>query len=702
MTTNSPGHGLSARSQATVLMLACISGLMPMERTISFAGDGTSPAKVTTTTADPSTSKPVEKNSSPKKLETEKRVKHARHVPIVLDQSDEAIEKRLYEDVSYLASDELEGRGVRTKGLVLASEYIAESFRKSGLVTDWYGGPFHEFRLFSSTQRGIVQSSELVLPGQSNPQKLVKGEDYSSLSSSSQGNFSFPIIFAGYGITAHDLNYDDYATIDAKGKAVLILRHEPQRHDEKSVFNGTANSPHAYLQTKIKNAVAHGAAAMILCTDHAEAEVPESGQPVPGTEDQSHNLEALLQTDLPAAPVPGGIPVIHLRRALVEKLFQDTLSENLAELENRIDLQFKPQSREIPKLALSGRVELVRPNRKLRNVVASLEGEGPAAEQTIIVGAHYDHLGRDSYGSLANEATDEIHHGADDNASGTSVVLEVARQLAARPEPLKHRVLFITFSAEELGLIGSSRYVQDPLIPLSQTMVMLNLDMVGRLRNGNLTIYGVETGENWKTLISAGIAAAPEGNQFKLALRSGGYGPSDHASFFEKGVPVLHFFTGFHPQYHRPSDVASLINAKGMRQIAGLMAAMVVKLGNDEVTIKRRNSRSLEDDWDDELDMELADDSPPPVRLGIEVGVEKDISGAIVRAVLPDSLADRNGVRIGDVIVRVDDQAVKSAQEIRAALQTRRESPTWKLGLKRGGIDAEIIVRRTPVPSAKP
>lgn len=632
---------------------------------------------------------PVAKSQSPAR---------PRHTPLKIDLSDAAIEKRLLDDVTYLASDELEGRGVRTRGLELAGEHIAKSFQDSGLVTDWYrGGPFHEFRLFSSSQRGIVKTADLALAGQETPLTLKKGIDFTSLSSSAAGKFSYPVVFAGYGITAGDIGYDDYAGIDAQGKAVLVLRHEPQRFDSDSKFNGRENSPHAYIQSKVKNAITHGAVAMILCTDDAERRAPLGETKGPATEEKGAAEDALLQTEMSSSGQGKSIPVIHVRRTLLEKLFRDVTQENLADFEHRMDTELKPASRDLPDLSWNGEVVLNRPHRQLRNVVASLEGEGEAAERTIIVGAHYDHLGRDSFGSLGSDSSDDIHHGADDNASGTAVVMEIARQLAARSQPLKHRVLLITFSAEELGLIGSNRYVQDPLFPLNETIAMLNLDMVGRLREGKLTIYGLETGENWNTLVSRSIAATPDGTEFKLALRSGGYGPSDHASFYEKGVPVLHFFTGFHPQYHRPSDVATLINPQGMRQIASLVTEMVVKLGNDEVTINRRASRSGDDLLaDEELDELMEDDSPPSPRLGVQVAPEKDVAGVKVRSVVPNSLAERNGIRVGDVIVKVDDQAVKTALDIRSILQKKSTAPSWKVGLKRGEIDAEVIVKQAP------
>jgi len=619
-----------------------------------------------------------------------------KHVPLKLDQSTAAIEKRLQSDVDYLASDELEGRGVRTQGLELAAEHIAKSFIQSGLVADHYGGPFHEFRLYSSNRRISVEAAEIASPELPKGQSLVKGKDFTSLSSSREGSLSAPLVFAGYGITAPEAGYDDYAAIDVTGKAVLVLRHEPQRFDANSKFDGVENSSHAFVHTKIKNAIAHGAIALVLCTDAAEARnlQSENGEQKKST---AARLDELLATELHNAELAGKLPVIHLRRSLVEHLFHQSFSEELSVVEARIDQTLQPESKALPETVFSGRMESHRGFRKLKNVVASLEGTGPHAEETVIVGAHYDHLGRDSWGSLAIESHGEIHHGADDNASGTAVVMEVARQLAARPEPFQRRVLFITFSAEELGLIGSENYVRDPLFPMNQTVAMLNLDMVGRLREGKLTIYGVETASNWRPLIDSTLSALPHPDELKLTLRSGGFGPSDHASFFEKGVPVLHFFTGFHPQYHRPEDVASLINPQGMRQIAELIATMVVQLANgDNIPQRRTSGLSLEElasGLDEDEDLDDSDQTPRQRRLGILIDGGRKGEGALIRQVVANSLAARNGLRTGDLILRINDQPVNSAAEIRAAIQQPNQAEKWIISLKRGDIQAEVIVK---------
>lgn len=604
-----------------------------------------------------------------------------------------AVESRLMTDVEYLASEELEGRGPRSKGLDLAAEYIARAFDQAGLETTRLGGPYHEFRLFSTSRRGVVQSVEIGLKSAETLTPLSRGTDFTSLSSSSIGTFSFPVVFAGYGITAPALDYDDYAGIDVRGKAVLVLRHEPQQMQADSRFDGTENSSHAYIQAKIRNAKSHGAAALILCTTHAEqlrlASEKRDGKPG----DAEPVNDPLLQADLNSGNLADGIPVIHVRRAHAEAWIRDTLSEELSSIETRIDQTLEPQSRELPDWKVNGTVQIVRSHRTFRNVVGCVEGSGPNAEQTIVVGAHYDHLGRESFGSLALDGEGEIHYGADDNASGTAVLMEVARQIAAHPQTLGRRVLFIAFTAEEMGLIGSKNYVQDPVIPLDQTVAMINLDMVGRLRGGKLTAYGVETSEDWRPMLTKSVESLPDGRELKLAFRSGGYGPSDHASFYEKGIPVLHFFTGFHAEYHRPSDVASLINQSGMRQISSLVKEMVVELANREAAPSRKPANSsantLEGLMLGELDEPL--DSGP--RLGVHVEPESSGEGVVVRRVLAGSAADRNGLKVGDVITSINGHEVHSAAEIRKVLEKPETPKDWKVRLRRGEILTEITVQ---------
>ena len=600
-----------------------------------------------------------------------------------LDVSREAVQRRIEEAVDYLASDELEGRGVRTRGLDLAADYLHEQFREAGLRTDVYAGePFQKFRLFSRATKGAVQELAFELAGEE-PVALKRDENYTSLTLSLLDQFKLPVVFAGYGITAPDLGYDDYAGINVAGAAVIILRHEPQQGDPDSVFNGLENSEHAFLRPKIDNAIRHGASVIIFCTDDYALRHPadENAQP------QSADSEELIKVELEESSLQGSAPVVHCRRDVIEKLIEQSLGEELIAIEERIDAALEPQSRRLTKARVSGRVALSRDGRSLRNVIAAVDGSGELAEETVVIGAHYDHLGRGGWGSLAIGANEEIHNGADDNASGTAVLLEVARQLAAHPEPLKRRVLFIAFSAEELGLIGSKRYVDDPAVPLDQTIAMLNLDMVGRLRNDQITIYGTGTAAEWNPILDQ--LETP--HQFKITRRRGGYGPSDHASFYDRGVPVLHFFTGFHSQYHRPSDDSDLLNIEGMARVAALVRDITLELVQTEERPTRIAQSEFDfddlDDLGDSLGIDLPDDRP---LLGVML--EKVEGGVEVRRILRGTAAERHGIRPGDVLTAIDAQPVTTSEEVIEAIKSHDRGNKLKVTLTRRGVELELEV----------
>jgi putative flippase GtrA len=612
--------------------------------------------------------------------------RHARRQ--IFDLAEEAVEQRLRESAEFLASDELEGRGVRTKGLDLAAGYIAEQYREIGLRDDHYAGtPFHEFRLYSTATNGSVQELTVRLPdGQS--LSFQPKQDFSTLTLSVNGRFTLPLTFAGYGITAPELGYDDYAGIDVAGKAVILLRHEPRSHDSDSPFSGTESSDHALLRTKIDNAVKHGAALIILCTDVAA--LPAASEAAPAGMTTPSQEEELLDVELNESSLRGSIPVVHCRRPRVEALIRATAGAELADWERRIDETLQPHSRLLPECRVSGRVGLAKEGRTLRNVVASLEGEGPLAEETIVIGAHYDHLGRGGYGSLAIGANAEIHNGADDNASGTTVLIEVARQLASRPEPLRRRVLFIAFSAEELGLIGSRRYVQDPLVPLDKTLAMLNLDMVGRMRQDSVTIYGTGTAAEWPALIDRSAAA----QQLTIARRSGGYGPSDHASFFEHGIPVLHFFTGFHPQYHRPDDDAARLNIPGMRKVAAMVRDITVDLAQADAPPTRTASQGAFDlselvGDDDSLNLGFSSRGP---RLGVVLEPAEG-GGVTVTRLIRQTPAERQGIRPGDVLHAVAGQEVHNPGDVIEAIKPHKAGETIRIRLTRRSVELELEIR---------
>lgn len=596
-----------------------------------------------------------------------------------LDMSAAAIQERIKASVTYLASDELEGRGITTGGIDKAADYIAQEFAAAGLQTNAYNGtPFHTFILGSRYQAGPTNTAELKL-GTAEAVAWKFGRDFTPLSLSSSGQYALPVVFAGYGITAPEHDYDDYAGLDVTGKAVLILRHEPQRRQEDSRFDGTRTSKHGTLSQKVVNAIAHGAAGVLLVTDHAEFQATTDTNPKPPT-------DKLLLFQVPSTAGNRKIPVIHLVRRVIEPAVEQSTGTTLASLEQQIDTDLKPHSRPLDGLQWTGDISVVRSGKPLRNVVGVLPGSGPQAAETLIVGAHYDHLGRGGMGSLAFSSRGEIHNGADDNGSGTATLLEIARQLGHHPDKLPRRVIFVAFTAEESGLIGSERYVRDPLVPLTETVAMLNLDMVGRLRNEKLTVYGTGTATEFDPLVDK----LGEKYAFTLSKKRGGMGPSDHASFYPRKIPVLHYFTGLHREYHRPEDDSPLLNIAGMQRISQLVTETVVTLA----TAEHRPSY-LKVSENEEMEglaelMGLGEEEsetgniaqilgPGQNRpkggkpfLGIAPVPDSKQPGYEIFEVTTGTAAEKAGLRAGDVILKFGDTTIEKSADLSSLIAKAR------------------------------
>jgi hypothetical protein len=558
-----------------------------------------------------------------------------------------AIEKRLADSARSLASDEMEGRGVGTKGLDRAAECIAAQFSQSGLKANLFAGsPYQKFAVTMSVKLGANNRLALVGPSSdpAKPQRidLKPGEDFNPLALGGSATFDLPLVFAGYGITGPSEHYDDYAGLDAGGKAVVILRHQPQQGDPKSVFGGTSPSQHAAFARKVANAADHRASAVVFVSDgfdiqknvadahkrwqdaldrlaqqHAAfKKAPASGAkallrslfPARGDaeakkspsltleqiESQRNKIDDLarqvaswsdqirtsqdpvLSFDRAGRDNAGrALPVVYCRRSVINRVLQAVARTDLAAVEKQIDSGSSPRSRPLDGWRVVGQVDLERTQVEVKNVVAVCEAQGPAADQTIVVGAHYDHLGFGRSGAQPPDPK-SIRHGADDNASGVAVMIEVARTLGQRKEKLGRRVVFVAFAGEEMGLLGSQFYVNNPSFPLDKTVAMVNLDMVGRLRNDKLTVGGSGSAAGFSDLLD-------ELNRrygFQLTKSPAGFGPSDQLPFYGRKLPVMHFFTGLHEDYHRPSDQWEKLNLAGMRRIAAMVADVVVALAN--------------------------------------------------------------------------------------------------------------------------
>ncbi len=650
-------------------------------------------------------------------------------------------ETRLRENVTYLASDALEGRGVGTEGLDKAAEFIARRFGELGLRTDLYDGtPFQTFAATIGAELGPAERNRLALVGPAERFDLKLSETFTPLATGGTGTFDAPLVFAGYGITARNLKrggqtvrYDDYAGIDAKGKVVIILRKTPLQGSKDSPFGDSRRpSTHALFTTKLKNALDHGAAAVIIVNDSKEltskreqdakllqaaldtlADLREklaafssrsseyeklasqvakaSGEALELSQALASSADVLLPfTGAGPTSTQRKLPVLFCTRSAIDPVLKAALGKDLATLEEEIDSDFVPQSAALASWRAAGESEVLETKVQIKNVVAALEGEGPLADETIVIGAHYDHLGRGEAGSLA-PWTKDIHNGADDNGSGTAALLEIAHRLATAPEKPRRRIVLIAFTGEERGLWGSAHYCRQPRFPLEKTIAMFNLDMVGRLKNENLIVYGTGTAKEFDPLAER----LSQQLGFKLTKYAGGFGPSDHSSFYAKRIPVLHLFTGSHTDYHRPSDDSQKLNIAGMRRVA----EWVVEAVQATDAADQRPTYIKNDKFEQIADASssgdpVGGDRPSFGSMPAYPNPAKD--GVLLEVVMEGSAADKAGVKSGDVLLELGDAKTVDLDAFQAALTAHQPGDKVKVKVRRGDkiIEAEATLGR--------
>ena len=588
----------------------------------------------------------------------------------------------LERDVSWLAAPEREGRGPGTPGIEAAAEWVAGRFADLGLLAPaGRESPLQPFEMTLEAKLGPAEANlvELVGPpdaaGGRRVVPLELGKDFTPLAIGGSGAFDLPLAFAGYGISAPSEHYDDYAPLDAaggvKGTAVIVLRQEPQKDDPHGAFEGNQTSQHAALARKAANASEHEAGGLVFCND----------------------TDADGDTLLPFTRAGEGtdrrtMPIMHIRRSILDEAVRQAIGRPLTEIQRGIDEKLEPKSVPLPGWRLRGRTAIERVQTEGRNILGLLPGAGRAAEgdapaidprETVVLGAHYDHLG---YGGAGSAAPGEqaIHHGADDNASGTALLAEVARRLAAGPR-LPRSVLFAAFSGEERGLLGSGHYAANPAVPLADTVAMVNLDMVGRLTGNKVIVHGTGTGTGLEALVDRIVAA----RGLEAAKEPGGFGPSDHASFYAKKIPVLHVFTGSHGDYHRPTDTAEKINYDGLVRLADLVTDVVRELA----TAAERPA------YIEVASPQFARGGDRPY-FGSIPDFGKPGGGYAISGVAKDSPAARGGLAGGDMIVRVGDSAITNLEDFDSALRKHKGGETVPVVVLRDGKEARLDITLDP------
>jgi hypothetical protein len=583
---------------------------------------------------------------------------HAGSLPL-----NELSAQRYSQYVSFLASDDLKGRGNGTPELERAADYIAGQFRSLGLKPAGDGGSF--FQKFSITT-GVEFSSKNSL--QVSGASRQKDKDFVTMPLSASGTYEGPVVFAGYGITAESLKWDDYAGIDVAGKAVVVFRHDPEEGDPNNRFIKDPAEPSTFVN-KAKNARKHGAKAILFITDrNHHGTTPDA---------LAKDIAQLEARDL-------SIIAMHTTLAAVMPLFEKA-GKNIADLQKTIDGGRKPQSFEL-KDAKVRLVADVKPVRKtVRNVLASIAGsDAKLKNEWVVIGAHYDHLG---LGDINNEmyASDigKIHHGADDNASGTAGVLELARLIQNNRQTFKRSVLFMTFAGEELGLFGSSHFVNNPTVPLPSITAMINMDMIGRLSTRSLNVMGTGTSPDFKIWIEE----ANKDVGLTLALSNGGHEGSDHISFNGKHIPILFFFSGLHADYHRPSDTSEKIDAAGAIKVLSIAAGAAERIANAPAKLQYTEVKE-----DRPQGGAASGGSPYATYFGSVPDFRDDLSGVLFADVRADSPAGKAGLKPGDLLVEFAGEPIKNLFDFTDALAAKKPGDVVSVIVKRGTQSVKVNV----------
>ena len=526
--------------------------------------------------------------------------------------------------VRYLSSDSLKGRQAGMPGDSLSAEYIKNELISYGLAP-LSGDGLQRFKVTSRIVPGEENSFSI------NEKTYTPEKDFTPLAFTSNADLQSEVLFVGYGFNINNdsLKWNDYKGIDVKGKWVLIIRADPEPDKSVSPF-----IPFSGDRDKALLAKDMGAAGVLMVSGPAF--------------DPQDTFESLNSSDYSV-----DIPVIRIKRDVANDILAKAKT-TVANLEKKLNDTRKPASLATG-VMVKAKAEIIIEKNNTRNVVMLLPGQDELFKnEYIIIGAHFDHLGMGGPGSSSRAVdTVAVHHGADDNASGVAMMLELAEKFAHTKGSHKRSIIFIAFTGEELGLLGSKYFTENPGIDLSKVNAMINLDMVGRLTDStSLQIAGVGTAEGFKDF----VIANSDTSIIKFSFSNEGYGPSDHSSFYGKNIPVLFYSTGAHLDYHTPSDTYDKINYKGMVAISKIVFDIVEKLANSS---KRLNFM----------------ESGPKVEAGramrrksVTLGIMPDFAGNVkngLRAdfVTPGKPAAMGGMKKGDIITSINGKTVNNIQD---------------------------------------
>lgn len=579
----------------------------------------------------------------------------------------EVVIDTMKKDLAYLTSDELGGRCTGSPELEKAADYVAGQFKAAGLEPAGKDGTWFQPFSFTYGQGKLGTPQSLAFTVKDDETKLKYATDYSPLGISATGKVQGDLAFVGFGLSVKEPAYDDFADIDVKGKTVIILRRTPRWEEKDNPFQSGANTNIASLVEKVDLAAKKGATAVLFVNDRT----------------LSKDKDELNEYRRDLFGTTAKIPVLHIKRAVADKM----LGKTLAELEDAIAKDGKPQSFVVENAKVSLEATISKPVIEAKNVVGTLPGSGPLADEVVVIGAHYDHVGRNEHNNSTGGAAakGKIHHGADDNGSGTCGLMELARRYGAMKNRQGRRLVFVAFTGEELGLFGSKHYANNPVFPLEKTAVMLNMDMIGRAKEieedgkkrDRIVVYGHGTAEGFEKLVDTANGIF----DFKMFKVAGGMGPSDHDSFYRKKIPVLFFFTGTHPDYHKPTDTADKINYECMAKVVDFVELFA---NHFTTTLDRPKYVSVRGGSEDPTDDRPRGGRGGMPRLGITPGnYGEEDKGVLVDEVTEKGAAEKAGIKAGDFIINIAGKDVKNMDTYMAAMSAAK-----------AGVEMEITVKR--------
>ncbi len=558
--------------------------------------------------------------------------------------------------INYLASEELEGRMTGTPEVYKAAVYLQNEFIRYGLYPFFDGSYFQEFPFIAGIESGDNVYFKINAGNKSTA--LQYKSEFIPVSFTDNLTISANLVFAGYGISAPEIEYDDYDALNVKDKIVIVLRNHPDKENPHSQFE-----KYSSLRFKTTTARDKGALGIIFINDYQK------------------DTDELISLKYDNASSITGIAVINIKRSFIEDLFAAE-NKNLRAVVESMDNNIKPNSFALNSASVETRIEVNKIEKSCRNVAGFIPGNDPAyVNEYVVIGAHYDHLGWGDHNSLYIGDVPMIHFGADDNASGTTGLLELAEKFMSVKDRLKRNIVFAAFSGEELGLLGSAYMVNNFPVPITDVVTMINMDMIGRLNDKNdLIVYGTGTSSYWKSILN-------EKNiyDFHLTFNDDGFGPSDHSSFYSKQIPVLFFFTGTHTDYHKPSDTADKINAKGQEKILHFIYDVAKEIVQKEtkpdyIAVERKDRGRM---------------TTGRVWVGTVPDFAGEVDGYKLGGVTEGSPADKAGLKTGDIITSFGGKKISNIYDFTYAIGSHVPGDKVEVIILRGEEELKIEIELT-------